>query len=159
LPGIQIQNLNSICLEPFPKIPKPYLLNPYPFPLLAQPSSTQQQPAPRGPAGARAGLPAQQPLRPSSRSGPASRVSPLRHPRPESLTGGAHLSSLPPRRPQAGLASESDRAAASESGLRTPRTRGPHAKGLHQGYLSRHRLPGPPHPSRPSLLRRALPKP
>jgi hypothetical protein len=53
--------------------------------------------------------------------------------------GGAHTSSLPPRRPEDGLVFESDRAAASESELCTPRTRGPHAKGLHRAIYSRRR--------------------
>jgi hypothetical protein len=65
--------------------------------------------------------------------------------------GGAHLSSLPPRRPQAGLAFESDRAAAFESGLRTPRTRGPHAKGPHQAIYSA-AAPWNPSPEPPSRL-------
>jgi hypothetical protein len=54
------------------------------------------------------------------------------------MTGGPHLSS-PTSRVSTGLAPESDSPPPRESELRTPRTRGPHAKRLHRAIYSRRR--------------------
>jgi hypothetical protein len=101
------------CLNPFSKFPKPSSL-PTLFLLGFQPNT------PSSPAAARflfflftlqAGLAAQQASRAAHLPAQAA-ASPLPASAPVPLTSGPHWSSPPPRRPLAGLAFDSDRAAA-----------------------------------------------
>jgi hypothetical protein len=143
MPGIQIQNLNFICLVPKIPKPKPYFpFTPFlpskPNPakgLRSSPLAHRPKPASSRPRQPSSRAPPRQPSRPSwpgSRCRPASPA--LTAPQP--MTGGPRLSSL--SRGRAGL-----RRRPSPTRARVP-VRGPHAKEPRSGYLRRAAAPGPP---------------